>query len=164
MSMSITRPCQDRHSLCEGPASTASGTYLVPSECHWQLPLVVVLCWALLACGAGRSGGDGRVQAGQAEALGVVPAASVERRDDPHLPPERGTTTITMVPGHGYLMEGQMLDLRGLEAVLVDIARENRFNDIRIITSGRSPVDQVVAVLDLCQRLGLSNVSLSRSR
>ncbi len=94
--------------------------------------------------------------------LEVVPEASVERREDPLLPPARGTTTIVLVPGHGYLLGGDMLDLRGIEAQLAAIARENRFSDIRIVTGARSPVDQIGPLLDLCQRLGLVNVSLSR--
>lgn len=144
------------------------------------LVAVLSLLALLVACGGGRKKALIIEQPAEAPAAAetsdtaaddeATVAASIEPEADTsaaaiisgeHVP---SRIAILVVPGLGYRIQGERVELEQLDRILARMAKHNRYADIQIRTHDQGSASMVAPVIDLTERHGLVNVTLYDGR
>jgi len=64
----------------------------------------------------------------------------------------------------GYVLNGKPLDQAHMETVLAHLAKLDAEQSVLVVCSSLSPHDRLVAVLDRCAKVGLSNLSVMSAK
>lgn len=73
--------------------------------------------------------------------------------------PEQAIVILVLSDGR-VTMDGQTIDLVGLDRKLATIARDTPNQRLRLLADTNLPYDRMIAVVDICRKAGISNIAM----